>query len=261
MSIRERLRLSYDPSYYFQWTTGYKIDDWQKELCGQVARAALHADVEPRRFHLAAARQSGKSEIVAALAGWLAAFGRVGETVALTAPSERQSTYLLGKVKKHLRQLPSGEASITRENEGEVWLSNGSNVVAMPQNVNTIRCYTASCVVADEAARVDPDLFAAVLPMTSVSRGLAILLSSAAGRTNLFGQLDRDRPDDWHFTRVTAAMNPRMTTRELESQRRILGSTRYRAEFEIDYDAGTGDESFFDPETLERARASFPTLD
>jgi helicase-like protein len=261
VSIRERLRLSFDPAYYFQWVTAFKIDDWQAALCKEIAHAALNPAHEPRRFHLAAARQSGKSEIVAALAGWLAAFGRTGETVALTAPSERQSTYLLGKVRKHLRMLPQGEPSITRENDGEIWLSNGSNVVAMPQNVNTIRCYTASCVVADEAARVDPDLFAAVLPMTSVSRGLAILLSSAAGRNNLFGQLDRDRPDDWHFTRVTAADNPRMTARELESQKRILGSTRFRAEFMIDYDAGTGDERFFDPETLARSRASFPTLD
>ncbi len=260
MSIRERLRLSFDPAYFFSWVTGYAIDDWQRELCKAVAHAAFNLNAEPRKFHLAAARQSGKTELTASLAAWLAAYGRIGETVALVGPAERQALYLLAKAKKHLRQLPSDEIQIVRENEGEVVLSNASNIVAVPQNPDGIRCLTCACVVADEAARCSPEVWPALFPMISVSRGLAILLSTPAGRENLFGQLDRDRASDWHYTKVTVDQNPRMTQAELNSQRRILGSARFKSEFEVDYEGGL-DTAFFDPEVLARARASFATLD
>jgi hypothetical protein len=260
MSIHQRLQLAYDPAFFFEWVTGYSADGWLQSLCKAVAHAAFNLNAEPRKFHLAAARQSGKTELTASLAAWLAAYGRVGETAALVGPAERQALYLLGKAKKHLRQLPSGEAEITRENEGEVALSNGSNIVAVPQNPDGIRCLTCACIVADEAARCSPEVWPALFPMISVSRGLAILLSTPAGRENLFGQLDRDRPDDFFFTKVTVADNPRMTQAELDSQRLVLGSARFKAEFEVDYEGGL-DGMFFDPETLARARASFPTLD
>jgi hypothetical protein len=260
MGIRERLQLAYDPSFFFSWVTGYAIDGWQRELCRVVAHAAFNLTAEPRKVHLAAARQSGKTQLTASWAAWLAAYGRVGETVALVGPAERQALYLLGKAKKHLRMLPEGEAEIVRENEGEVALSNGSNIVAVPQNPDGIRCLTCACVVADEAARCSPEVWPALFPMISVSRGLAILLSTPAGRENLFGQLDRDRPSHWHFTKVTVAANPRMPEAELQSQRRVFGSARFHPQVLVDYEGGL-DESFFDPEVLARARANFPTLD
>jgi len=254
------LRLSFDPAYFFEFVTGYSADPWQRELCKAVAHAAFNTKAEPRKFHLAAARQSGKTELTASLSAWLAAYGRVGETVALVGPAERQALYLLGKAKKHLRQLPTDEIQIGRENEGSVMLSNGSQIIAVPQNPDGIRCLTCACIVADEAARCSPEVWPALFPMISVSRGLAILLSTPAGRENLFGQLDRDRDADWHYTKVGVADNPRMTEAELNSQRRILGSARFKSEFLVDYEGGL-DTAFFDPEVLARARANFPTLD
>jgi hypothetical protein len=236
---------------------GGRPDDYQVELLTGIARAANDVAVTPRRWHIAAGRQQGKTSTVACAALSLGCFSRLaGRPIPIVAPAERQAQLLLDRVRIFLQQLPDDRATrIVQENNSEIRLGNGTVYVALPggSGGDTLRAFAGvGAVICDEASRVSDDVFQAVMPMVAVSRGLVILLSTPNGRANLFGRLDEERPGDWHFTSVNALSNPRLDADFLESERRTLGRFRFATEYLCSYDVGTED-SFFDPAAIQAA--------
>jgi hypothetical protein len=129
------------------------------------------------------------------------------------------------------------------ENQLSLTLESGSRIISLPGDADTIRGYSnVSLLVVDEAARVEPDLFAAVSPMLAISDGRMVLMSTPAGRKGFF--YEASKSPDWKVVTIPASMCPRIKPEVLEQQRRLLGPWRFDQEFNCTF--GQSDDQIFD---------------
>jgi hypothetical protein len=132
-------------------------------------------------------------------------------------PTQRQSGELY-KVRRLYNAL-GRPVACTQETALTLELANGSRIIALPGEEETIRCYSGvRLLVIDEAARVPDDLYYCVRPMLAVSRGLLVALSTPFGRRGWFHQ-------EWtgagppERAQVTAGQCPRITPEFLAEER------------------------------------------
>lgn len=172
-------------------------------------------------------RQFGKSSVTAAKGAHHGATRREA-LILVTSPGERQSTELLLKIKRTLRE--TGVAEIKRETATTLELTNGSRYFALPGQEHTIRGFSAvTLLIVDEAARVPVSLYEAVGPMMAVSKGQTMLLSSAWFKTGFFWEQWSQEGDRWRKFRVTALECPRIDRAWLERERLTTYAGRPKA--------------------------------
>jgi hypothetical protein len=107
-------------------------------------------------------RQGGKST-TACWALSHAAIFQPGSLSVVVCPSQRQSSELVRRVREAV--LKAG-GTFRLDNVFAVELDNGSRVLALPGSDDSVRGLTVDAwIVADEAARLSPDLIAALRPM------------------------------------------------------------------------------------------------
>ncbi len=122
-------------------------------------------------------------------------------------------------------------------------LPNGSRIEALPGSERTIRGFSAvDLLVVDEAARTDDGLFYAVRPMTAVSGGALILLSTPHGKRGAFHS-SWTGGQEWERYEVPASDCPRIPASFLEEERRALPAFIYRQEYECSFE-DTEDQLF-----------------
>src|SRR5262249_19251921 len=110
-----------------------------------------------------------------------------------------------------------------------------SRILALPGTGDTIRGMTANLVILDEAAMVPDELLAAVTPMTIVSKGSIIALSTPKGVRGWFHDEWVGNDPEWHRVRVSADMCPRITAEDLERERKRLGDADFRREYFLEF--------------------------
>lgn len=222
------LACSLDPALLFH-AAGLTPDPWQEALL-----RAAHP-----RILLNCSRQAGKSTTVAALALGQALF-TPRSLVLLLSRSQRQSGELFRKVLDFYTALGQpiravGASSLRLE------LANGSRVLALPGHEATIRSFSGVDLLAiDEAARVPGDLYRAVRPMLAVSRGRIVCLSTPFGQRGFFWREWHREPSPWLRIQVTAAQCPRIDAAFRDEERRTLGESWYRQEYECQFAALEG---------------------
>ena len=214
-------------------------------------RALLTSSHE--RVILNCSRQSGKSTGVAILA-LHHALTTPGALVLIVSLSLRQSELLFDKISTFYRQLgrPGGSDA---DSATELTLRNGSSIVALPGSDSTIRGFTPSLVLIDEAAWVPDETYYTVTPMLAVSRGRLILLSTPHGKQGIFWRAWEHEPD-WMTVKVTADQCPRIAQEWLDQQRRSSPREWFDQEYCCEFvqeGSCTFNESwvqFYDPESL-----------
>jgi hypothetical protein len=207
-----------DPTYLMT-AAGMTPDPWQAQL--------LQSDAQ--RIMLLASRQAGKSEVAAALSVREALL-RPGSLILLLSPSERQSGELQSKVFACYDALEA-PVPARKRTELQLHLTNGSRIIALPENERTIRGYSgARLLVVDEAARVDDGLYRSVRPMLAVSRGRLLALSTPFGKRGWFFEA-WESPEDWQRVKITADQCPRITAEFLAEERRALGERYFLQEY------------------------------
>jgi hypothetical protein len=190
------------------------------------------------RLLLNCARQSGKSTVVAVLA-LVEAICTPGTKVLLLSRSHRQSTELFRIVTGLFRRLKS--PLLKRQTQHELELVTFSRVVCLPCREDTIRGYSdINILVIDEAARVPDDLYRAVRPMLAVSRGRLICLSTPYGKRGFFYDAWARGGDDWHRIEVPAERVSRIAPEFLAQERRALGESWFRQEYQASFEALEG---------------------
>ena len=199
---------------------GMAADPWQATLLRSV----------DSRILMLCSRQAGKSQTAAALA-LRAALLEAPALVLLLSPSQRQSGELFrAKLLPTWRALGSpfrGQAPTQLSLE----LTNGSRIVSLPGQEETIRCFSGvRMLVIDEAARVPDDLYRAVRPMLAVSRGRLVCLSSAYAKAGWFYETWTG-DEAWHRVKITADQCPRITPEFLAEERQALGARWFNMEY------------------------------
>ena len=230
---------------------GLQPDQWQVDLLhGQFRNALLNCS-----------RQSGKTTTTAVLALHEAMFcpkDYPAKDILLFAPTGRQSDELLRKINGFYRSLGR---PVARESDRVSVLdfANGARILPLPNNEEAIRGYSPRLVIIDEAARVPDALYKAIRPMLAATKGRLIALSTPFGKQGLF-YYEWIGTGPWKRVRVTAAECPRIDAAFLQDERRALGDTWYRQEYECSFEMMAGlvypefESCLADPHPLERLR-------
>jgi hypothetical protein len=158
---------------------------------------------------LLCSRQSGKSTLAAALALREVLLHPLS-LVLLLSRSQRQSGELFKAKLKPLYNVLTRPVATVQESALTLELANGSRIISLPGDEETIRCYSGvRLLVIDEAARVPDALYYSVRPMLAVSRGQLVCLSTPFGKRGWFY-------DEWHGSqtwervKITATHCPRI---------------------------------------------------
>jgi len=213
----------------------YRIDPvvWVREIVGITPTTWQEAFLRaPRGASIAAltARQVGKTT-TAALAIAHAMVFYPGSLSVIACPAQRQSAEAVRRVKEVL--IKAG-AKFKSDNVYALELENGSRVLALPSGDDTVRGLTVDAwIVADEAARLNEELIAALRPMRARRPDARFaMLSTAWSRTDPFWTVwDCDDPS-WIRLRATADSDNTLFTPEfLEAERRALGEHAFKREY------------------------------
>jgi len=222
---------------------GFAPDAWQARVLGSGARQGI----------LNCSRQCGKSTVTAVMAVERA-YTQAESLTLVVSPSARQSGEFLRKAAQFARKL-----EVRRKGDGDNEMSmlfpNGSRIVGLPGNEETIRGFSAvSLLLVDEASRVPDDLYLAVRPMLAVSGGALWLMSTPCGKRGFFWETwDRGGPE-WEKVGVTAYECERIRKEVLEKDRQALGERRFRQEYLCEFTEA--EDGVFDMDVVQRAASS-----
>jgi hypothetical protein len=196
-------------------------DDWQKSILRSTSRRML----------VNCHRQAGKSTATAGLAMWTALY-QAPALILIVAQGQRASGEMFGKVTAAYERLGRPVPTV-EDNAVTLALANGSRIVSLPNNPDTIRSYSApKLVIADEASRIDEPVFAAIRPMLAVSLGRLILLSTPHGKRGHFYRMWLSGGDAWERILLRGEDNPRISRDYLDQERRDMPAWEFRQEWE-----------------------------
>jgi hypothetical protein len=226
MNARMLLAMALDPSRLLA-ARGFAVDAWQREVLLSRQRQIL----------LNCSRQAGKSTVVGALALHHALF-EPGRLTLILAPGERQSAETFKKV-RDLNRVLGRPVKAVYESQRRLELANGSRILALPGVEGTIRCYSPSLLIVDEAARVPDDLYRAVRPMLAVSKGRLVALSTPFGRRGWFCD-EWHGSGPWHSIRVSWRECPRIAAEFIAEEERAMGRAWVAQEYECSFESVAG---------------------
>lgn len=193
-------------------------------------QAAVLGGAYPRML-LNCSRQWGKSTITAARAVW-EAYSKPGSLTLVVSPSGRQSAEFVRKAGAFVTRL---DWPVRGDGDNEISLAmpNGSRIVGLPGNEETVRGFSAvSLLIIDEAARVRNAMYKALRPVRAVGDGDLWLLSTPYGKRGFFYDEWVGGSDRWVRVEARAAECGRITREFLAEEREAMGERWYRQEYE-----------------------------
>jgi len=216
------------PSKWVEEVAGFRLDPWQKTVL----------DWPDQYQAWCCARQAGKSTGIALRSAWQV-LTREGQLVLLFSKSQRQSGELIRKVFDiYSRVIRSeGYTGPRRDNDAafELSLDNGSRVLALPGNDESILGYSPNLVAIDEAAVVPDSFFKSVTPMLSRSHGSLILGSTPRGKRGFFWNdvwKIKDEPDSqWKYMSIVIEQCTYADAKFLAAEAKRLGPDWFDQEY------------------------------
>ena len=129
---------------------------------------------------------------------------------------------------------------------------NGARIVGLPGSESTVRGFSAvALLIIDEAARVSDDLYLAVRPMTAVSGGDMLLMSTPFGKRGFFYEAWTSSNEEWERISVPATECGRIPKEFLQQERKTMGEWWFRQEYLCEF--VDTDDGVFDRELVEAA--------
>jgi hypothetical protein len=162
-----------------------------------------------------------------------------GSTIVIIAPTQHQATEVRRKAEQFLRVAVPGLGP-TSSTETRIELPNGSRVIALPADPDTIRGYTAHALFIDEAARVTNELFDPAQPMLAATGGRTIALTTPAGPRGWFHDAWTRRSDEWDRIHVRAEECSRISPIHLAKQRSRMTAGVYATEYDCEFNDPIG---------------------
>lgn len=182
-----------DPAVFFQEVTGLNPDSYQKQLM----------EFQNRYLILNCARQWGKSTTISAMA-YLRAKYSPKSLILILSHSQRQSMETFRKILE-MTEIDAAPLERVEDSKQYMTLSNRSRIISLPDKEGSVRGYSGvNLLIIDEASWVSDDLFGAVSPMITRSRGDLYLLSSPHGKRGFFFNEWYKGSDKWKRYQITA---------------------------------------------------------
>jgi hypothetical protein len=220
MSKLRELAYQIDPVQWVRGAVGVEPAPWQAEFL-----------LAPRGASIIAltARQVGKTTT----ASWAIAHHMLftpGSLSVIACPALRQSAEAVRRVHDILISVG---ATLSTNNVYALELKNGSRVLALPGSDDSIRGLTVDgWIVADEAARLSPNLIAALGPMRARrTQARFAMLSTAWSRTDPFWTTWESNDPSWTRLKATAEDVDFFSEQFLQQQLHLLGEHSFRREY------------------------------
>ena len=202
---------------------GFQPDEKQRQILDSTASQGL----------LNCCRQWGKSTVMAVKAIYHA-LHHPNSTVIIASPSARQSREMMRKCKDLARRLgmkPRGDG----DNKISLQFRNGSRIVGLPGRPDTVRSFSASLLLVDEAAWVKDEMFLALSPMLATTNGALWMMSTPNGSRGMFWQAWKDGGTGWERYEAPAKECPRIRPEFLAREQRRMGDRRFAQEYGCDF--------------------------
>lgn len=212
----------------------YRLDPalWVKEVLGYIPNAWQNRFLRaPRGASIIAltARQVGKTTVGAWAIAHTMQF-KPGSLSVIACPAQSQSAEAVRRVRE---ALVKAGAKFKVDNVYGLELENGSRVRALPGDGDTVRGLTVDgWIIADEAARLDKAMIAALRPMRARRPEARLaLLSTAMTRTDPFWQAWAGDDPSWIRLQATADVPGVLPADFLEKERLGMSEDDYKREF------------------------------
>lgn len=244
------LKAAIDPVYWAEHVVGPKVipnftgklDDWQAKVLRTQERWVL----------LLCTRQAGKSTIAALKAAHLALY-TPKSFIVIVSRGVRQAQEVFSTVEKciYASEKASGKSEREEDNKSTIVLSNGSRILSVPSNPDTIRgLASVSLLIEDEAAFVDDEVNDVVRPMLAVSKGQLMLLSTPYGQRGHFWNAWSGR-EAWDRFEIKADKVSRIDPSHIERERAEKGEFHVRQEYFCEFVSEL--DSVFTPDQIRAA--------
>lgn len=194
-----------------------------------------------KRILMNCARQVGKSTVVGALTLHKAMFTPESLSLIVT-PTERQAKITFAKVARFYMAAGGDLSNASYAMKANVKkmaleLPNGSEVIALPGNPDTVRGFSPDLVILDEAPYMEDDLYIALRPSLAATDGDLIALGTPNGKQGWFYEAWENREEQgWDWYEVPATLCPRISPEFLEEERRSMPAYKYRQEYECSFE-------------------------
>jgi len=220
MNTNREIAHRVDPALWVREVLNMTPSAWQEEFLRASRGASILA---------LTARQVGKTT-AAAWAMAHAAIFMPGSLSIVACPAQRQSAEAVRKVRD---MLLKAKIKLTADNVYGLELANGSRVLALPGSDDSVRGYTVDAwIVADEAARLSPELISALRPMRArCPQTRLAMLSTAWSRTDPFWAA-WESGGDWIHLKATVDEDPTLfSPKFLADERANLGEEGFKREY------------------------------
>jgi hypothetical protein len=218
MKPADLAKLVYDPSEILR-AAGFPPDKWQRDFLRSHHPQTL----------LNITRQGGKSRATSAKAIHTALFNPNSTTLILS-PGQRQSSEIFHKVLEAYNAV-GRPVKATYETQLKLELANGARIICLPGKEETVRCYSPELIIIDEASRVPDDLYRAVRPMLTMTKGQLIALSTPFGQRGWFYHAWQSRGHEWQKIKVPANEHPRISPSFLATELSAMGQAYMDQEY------------------------------
>jgi hypothetical protein len=220
MSKLREVAYQIDPVLWVREALEMEPSPWQAEFL----RAPLGASIIALT-----GRQVGKTTTAAWAIAHHMMFTPGGLSV-IGCPAQRQSAEAVRRVRENLVKLG---AELKSDNVYGLELKNGSRVLALPSSDDSIRGLTVDgWIIADEAARLTPDVISALRPMRARRRQARLaMLSTAWSRSDPFWNVWQSNDPSWLRLTATAEVPSLFDPEYLAQERRALGEHVYNREY------------------------------
>lgn len=156
----------------------FELDKWQKEVLEHQGNLCLRSG-----------RQVGKSTVISIKAGEYA-MNNPNKSIMVVAKVERQALLLFEKILSYIfnKNKLAIKKGKDRPTKHRLVLKNGSVIHCLPvgESGYGVRGFTIDLLIADEAAFIPEDVWAAITPMLATTGGDIWLLSTPFGRRGYF---------------------------------------------------------------------------
>lgn len=243
------LMAAMDPVYWAEKVAGPKVisnftgrlDEWQARVLRSKEWVLLLCT-----------RQAGKSTIAALKAAHLALY-TPKSFIVIVSRGVRQAQEVFATVEKciYATEKASGQAERSEDNKSSIKLANGSRILSVPSNPDTIRgLASVSLLIEDEAAFVEDEVNDVVRPMLAVSKGQLMMLSTPNGQRGHFYNAWVGR-EPWDRFEISADKVSRIAPEYIAREKAEKGEFHVRQEYFCEFVSEL--DSVFTPEQVRGA--------
>jgi hypothetical protein len=187
-----------------------------------------------KRISFRSGRQVGKSTLTAIKALYRAIL-KSDEQIIILSKSKRQSSLLFSKISEMVNTSNLIKQKVIRQTFTMLFFDNGSEIYSLPAGFtgDTIRGFSPTLIIIDEAAFVPDEVYIAIEPSLSATDGDLWLLSTPYGKRGRF--YDTFLSKGFSNYHIFSYENPLIPKDFLESQLNSMTELDYKQEYEGEF--------------------------